>query len=242
MSRKDRLNEVYEYLHSHYNIHTKKDFAEAINYDRAYISSALNGNEKYLTDKLFNNISSAFPGVFNLIYLIEGKGELTTLGEQCRVEHVELEAIKQTSAQSPDAGFYKSVIDSHIQHIADLRKSNERLESMVYDLDSTIQELREEKEQLIAEVSSLNAHVEHYKHLVDVEKRNTEQVKVTLDEVRINLNNQLSKVEEQKRIITTLQAELKARRDNPLYDYPHPIGVADGNTQTSIATDGDTHQ
>ena len=56
LERQKRLNEVYDYLHSNKGIHTKAGFADAIKYARAYVSSALNGNEKYLTDKLFRSI------------------------------------------------------------------------------------------------------------------------------------------------------------------------------------------
>ena len=76
LDRQKRLNEVYEHLHNYFNIHTKGDFADSIKYARAYISSALNGNKKYLTDKLFTNICEAFPGVFDLNYLLTGNGSL----------------------------------------------------------------------------------------------------------------------------------------------------------------------
>ena len=87
MDREDRLNEVYEYVHEYFNIHTKKDFAEKINYDRAYISSAMNGNERYLTDKLFRSICEVFPGVFNLDYLLTGEG--TLLADKVKVENLQ---------------------------------------------------------------------------------------------------------------------------------------------------------
>ena len=76
LERQKRLNEVYNYLHSNKGIHTKAGFADAIKYARAYVSSALNGNEKYLTDKLFRSICSAFPETFNLDYLVTGEGRL----------------------------------------------------------------------------------------------------------------------------------------------------------------------
>ena len=79
LEREKRLNEVYEYLHNNFNIHTKGDFADSIKYARAYVSSAMNGNEKYLTDKLFRNICEAFPDVFNLQYLLNGEGTLLSM-------------------------------------------------------------------------------------------------------------------------------------------------------------------
>ena len=79
LDREKRLNEVYEHVHRYFNIHTKGEFADYIKYARAYISSAMNGNEKYLTDKLFDSICKAFPGVFDLDYLLTGEGSLLVL-------------------------------------------------------------------------------------------------------------------------------------------------------------------
>ena len=86
LDRQKRLNEVYEHLHNYFNIHTKGDFADSIKYARAYISSALNGNKKYLTDKLFINICDAYPGVFDLNYLLTGEGSLLTIEEEVHNE------------------------------------------------------------------------------------------------------------------------------------------------------------
>ena len=74
--RQKRLIEVYEYLRKHYNVHTKTGFAEAVKYGRTSMSSAMNGNELYLTDSLFRSICLAYPNVFNLNYLLTGEGSL----------------------------------------------------------------------------------------------------------------------------------------------------------------------
>lgn len=76
MARKDRLKEVFDYVRENFPIHTQSDFAEKIRYNRTYLSSAMHGNEKNLTDKLFYNICAAYPNVFNLNYLLTGKGSL----------------------------------------------------------------------------------------------------------------------------------------------------------------------
>ena len=64
--RQKRLIEVYEYMRNNMRIHTKSQFAEALKYGRTSVSAALNGNEAYLTDNLFESICGNFPGVFNL--------------------------------------------------------------------------------------------------------------------------------------------------------------------------------
>jgi hypothetical protein len=79
-TRKDRLIEVYEYLRSSYGIHTKTQFAVALNMTQPALSAAINGNEKYLTDNLFKKICAAYQGVFNLDYLLTGEGELLSKG------------------------------------------------------------------------------------------------------------------------------------------------------------------
>lgn len=76
IGRQKRLNEVYDHLRAHHGIHTQKDFADLLRKSRNAVTLALNGNEAYLTDKLFRNICEAFPGVFNLDYLLTGEGTL----------------------------------------------------------------------------------------------------------------------------------------------------------------------
>lgn len=84
IERQKRLHEVFEHLRKHFGIHTQTDFAEAIKYSRIYISSAMNGNEKNLTDKLFKNICKAYPGIFRIEYLLHGEGDLLTVEEDVK--------------------------------------------------------------------------------------------------------------------------------------------------------------
>ena len=81
ISRQERLHEAFEYLRNNCGIHTQTDFANAIKYSRVYVSSALNGNENNLTDKLFESVCKAYPDTFNLDYLLTGNGELITKKE-----------------------------------------------------------------------------------------------------------------------------------------------------------------
>ena len=48
-TKQERLKEVYDHLRSYFGIHTQIDFAEAIRITRPALSSAMNGNEAYLT-------------------------------------------------------------------------------------------------------------------------------------------------------------------------------------------------
>ena len=81
IGRQKRLNEVYDYLRLHYGVHTKKGFAEVINMGRTSLSSAMNGDPKYLTKSLFMSICKAYPDIFDLEYLLTGEGQLLAVNK-----------------------------------------------------------------------------------------------------------------------------------------------------------------
>ena len=138
LERQKRLNEVYEHLHNHFGVHTKGEFADIIKYARAYISSAMNGNERYLTDKLFTNICEAYPGTFNLDYLLTGNGQLLTIQEEAKSEQIE----KESNPQQPS-----SYID---KLIASLEKQVKDKDDQLADKDRIIKLLEQKIEVLEA--------------------------------------------------------------------------------------------
>ena len=138
ISREKRLHEVFEHLRKSFGIHTQTDFAIALKYSRVYISSALNGNEKNLTDKLFENICEAFPGVFDLHYLLTGEGSLLTIEEEVHNEEYE----KLYNPQQPS-----SYID---KLIASLEKQVKDKDDQLADKDRIIKLLEQKIEVLEA--------------------------------------------------------------------------------------------
>ena len=98
--RQKRLKEVYEHTRTYFGIHTQGQFADAIGYSRPVISSALNGDEDKLTDKLFKNIVEKFPDIFNLDYLLNGKGNLLTTEEGVAKANID-ERIGRTKPEPP---------------------------------------------------------------------------------------------------------------------------------------------
>ena len=132
VGRQKRLNEVYEHLRKFFGVHTKIDFAEAIKYSRVYITNAMNGDEKNLTDKLFKNICEAYPGVFNLDYLLDGKGDLLTVEEDVHTQDIE----RATTPAALDMSFlFEKAIDK-------ITASNDKIiasmEAQVAKLEETI--------------------------------------------------------------------------------------------------------
>ena len=144
-ARKDRLNEVYEHLRNHFGIHTKTQFAAVLKITQPALSSAMNGNDAYLTDNLFKRICAAYQGVFNLDYLLTGNGQLLTIQEEVKSEQIEKESNPQQPSSYADkliASLEKQVKDKDDQ-LADkdriiklLEQKIEVLEAMQH-LDST---------------------------------------------------------------------------------------------------------
>jgi len=87
--RAKRLDEVYKHLFAHFGITSQKHLAEVLKVQRTGLSSAFNGNVANLTDNLFKKICAAFPGVFNLNYLLTGEGDLLTPEEEVHNEDYE---------------------------------------------------------------------------------------------------------------------------------------------------------
>ena len=155
--RQKRLIEVYEHLRKYYGIHTKTGFAEALHYGRTSMSSAMNGDEKYLTDSLFKNICEAYKGVFDLNYLLTGEGSLLTIEEEVHNEDYERLYNPQPIDQS---SLINAAIAAKDEAIASLKRE-------LRTKDDIIQALREQiatKDQLIAEQK---ARLIEYRRIID---------------------------------------------------------------------------
>lgn len=75
MTKSERLNKVFGYLSYNHGIKSKKKFANQIGFNYNNIISAFNGDEKYLTDSLFESIALSFP-MFSKEWLLKDKGDM----------------------------------------------------------------------------------------------------------------------------------------------------------------------
>ena len=141
VSREKRLHEVFEHLRKFFGIHTQTDFAVALKYSRVYISSALNGNEKNLTDKLFENICEAYPGVFDLHYLLTGEGQLLTIEEEVHNEDHERLYNPQTIDQS---SLINAALAAKDETIAALREQIQAKDELIANLRQQIATLQQQ--------------------------------------------------------------------------------------------------
>ena len=127
--RQKRLIEVYEHLRRYYGIHTKTGFAESLHYGRTSLSAAMNGDESYLTDNLFKNICDAYPGTFNLDYLLNGEGDLLTIEEDVHNKELKKQSysIDQSSLVNAALAAKDETIRAKEETIASLRDTIEAL-------------------------------------------------------------------------------------------------------------------
>lgn len=75
-NRVGRMTTAYEYLKSIGKAHKQQDVAVKMGTDKANVSRAMKGDEKYLTDRFLHRFNSAFDNIFNDEWLISGNGEM----------------------------------------------------------------------------------------------------------------------------------------------------------------------
>ena len=136
----ERLKEAYDYLRYQHGIHTQIDMANALQVTRSSFSAAMNGNEKYLTKSFFMKICAAFPGVFNLDYLLTGTG--TLLAQQKEAE---------PTPASPATDNLLELHASLLRHVDDLRQ--ELHQELI-----AIRELKDELRATLFELKQSNNH------------------------------------------------------------------------------------
>jgi hypothetical protein len=99
----------------------------------------MNGNEAYLTKNLFQKICAAYPGVFNLDYLMTGNGSL--LAEQ--VIHDE-DNIRITETIYPSS-LVNAVLAAKDETIAAIRQQLEAKDQLIASLRQQIELLKSGK-------------------------------------------------------------------------------------------------
>ena len=89
----EKLEKVYEYLRSKGILHTKKEFASAIQFDYSNLTSAFQGGQKYLTEGLFRKICDKY-SEFNVEWLLHDEGEM--LNQPDSIEQMQADNIAES--------------------------------------------------------------------------------------------------------------------------------------------------
>lgn len=126
-NRMQRLNEAYKHLYAFHGIASKTALADKLKVQRTGLSAALNGSKANLTDNLFMKICAAFPGVFNLDYLLTGTG--TLLAQQKEAE------------PTPVSPATDNMLELHAQMIR-------RVDDLRQELHDELMEVRQLKDEL----------------------------------------------------------------------------------------------
>ena len=131
-SKSERLKEVYEHLRNHFGIHTQGGFADAIGYSRPVISSALNGNDDNVSDKMMRSINISFPGVFNIDYLLKGEGELLAVEEHvAKVAHDDRTSVIKPEPPAPTPEVPNEMMALLDRALSISRRNEEMVERLV---------------------------------------------------------------------------------------------------------------
>jgi uncharacterized protein YeeX (DUF496 family) len=202
-NKQERLIEVYEYARAHCGVHTKSEMAIRLHITQPAFSYAINGNEAYLTKNLFQKVCAAFPGIFNLDYLLTGQGELLL------ESNVQSEPSTTKKPASVDADFYHEALNLNAKVIEDMRKDLEYFKSSLLDKDSTIQENNEQVLTMRTQLVKLQTELDH--------------IKATLAAVRKNYDRQVDDLAQRDATIKLLQAQLARYSSGTTF----PQGVAE---------------
>jgi hypothetical protein len=81
-SKKERLNQAYEYLYQRGFVHSVTELAAKMERSRPGVNKALNGVPDYLNDKFLQAFAKTFPGTISLDWLINGTGEMLQQGQE----------------------------------------------------------------------------------------------------------------------------------------------------------------
>ena len=153
-TRQDRLKEVYEYLREHSGIHTQADFAKVLKITRPALSSAINGNESYLTDNLFKRVCAAYQGTFNLDYLLTGNGDLLTKKEpETAPIDKQQDALTYAAIQ---VGKMMADLSNSIASVREFQKKLEEHEAQLEHMTATLTDRIAQLDKLTAALSRQN--------------------------------------------------------------------------------------
>lgn len=130
MNKKERFVKAYSYLRGEGIINTQQDVADAMQASRSNVSMAMRGDEKVLTEKFLIRFAAAYPGAFNINWLLTGEGDMLANQKNETVQPIDhsslvnaLLAAKDETIESQRRELEKSdkLIKSLMQQNADLR-------------------------------------------------------------------------------------------------------------------------
>ena len=134
MDKKERFRKVYAYLLGAGQISSQEDLAKALDAGTGTVSKAY--NQGLVSDNFFKRICAAYPGVFNLDWLLKGEGEMLQASKKPQ------EPTKQDVNTNNQDGIIKFLIEQNrmfMQMMADNEEYRKKHDAKV---DEELSELR----------------------------------------------------------------------------------------------------
>lgn len=153
MNRHQRFLSAYKYLYERGIIHAQKDLAAALKSSAANVSTMIRtGNEKVLTNNMLVRMANAFPGTFNVDWLLNGEGEMLINHNSQPTGFVANDAPKE---QQQDALAFTA---QQLAQLANrLLDSLERIDHKEKQLDALITKLETQQVQLSTLIDRFSA-------------------------------------------------------------------------------------
>lgn len=151
MSKREILVTLYNRLQLDGFVDSKKAFAEALDYNYTCLSAAMNGEERYLTDRFFKRILRAYPRL-NPDYVWNGRGDIyKPEGEGNAPDaiwpNVTEEVTNPNAAPNPNNHVYHIDVERFLAEIGEqrelTRKAQEQTEKALAQVDKLIEIIKE---------------------------------------------------------------------------------------------------
>lgn len=137
-NRVGRMTTAYEYLKSIGKAHKQQDVAEKMGTDKANVSRAMKGDEKYLTDRFLHRFNSAFDNIFNGEWLISGNGEMLAKPNQT-IGDISNSNVSGVNVSGSDIHINPNAYDALLKIVENNQKSTERFQNEIDRLITIIE-------------------------------------------------------------------------------------------------------
>lgn len=146
------LEEVFNYLYNSRRVTQKSEFADQMGYARAYMSSAMNGNEDYLSDKLMKKILQVYPGVFNPDYILDGKGDLLSETEKMKSgkpsDNITADMLEMYAQRLRLVDDMRTSLHEELNTVKDVRGGLEHFSAEFTEIKNTLKQIVKEAQKL----------------------------------------------------------------------------------------------
>lgn len=152
MDKKERFNKAYNYLRSEGLIAKQEHLAEKMGATRPNVSLALKGNTKVLTDNFLTRFCRAYPGTFNLEWLLSGEGEMLQKQEP-ETAPIDKQQDALTYA-AIEMGKMMAELSASINRVKQIEERMSERESYLNLMEKTIKERFEKLDKILSVIAT----------------------------------------------------------------------------------------